>query len=70
MFLHYYFLFIDVHTACSTPNRLQTGNPCTSSSLNSPCDSFPCSQDNRPDVIWDYTSPKLPKGIQKIDFYV
>lgn len=55
----------DVHTTCSTPNRLTYGNLCGTSSLNSPSDSFPCSQENRPDVIWDYTSPKLPKGAKK-----
>ncbi|GBO19797.1 hypothetical protein AVEN_31380-1, partial [Araneus ventricosus] len=50
----------NVHSSCSTPN---SQSPRTSLRiLSSPSSSFPCSQDNRPDVIWDYTSPKLPKG--------
>lgn len=53
----------DVHSSCSTPNRLQSSTQ--SNGWNSPSDSFPYSQDNRPDVIWDYTSPKLPKGVKR-----
>ncbi|GFY54245.1 uncharacterized protein TNIN_280171 [Trichonephila inaurata madagascariensis] len=53
---------IDVHSSCSTPNSL---SPQTAMrSFGSPSSSFPCSQDH-PDVIWDFTSPKLPKGSKK-----
>ncbi|CAL1264744.1 unnamed protein product [Larinioides sclopetarius] len=52
----------NVHSSCSTPN---SQSPRTSlRTLSSPTSSFPCSQDH-PDVIWDYTSPKLPKGAKK-----
>ncbi|GFT32735.1 uncharacterized protein NPIL_111041 [Nephila pilipes] len=52
----------DVHNSCSTPNSQspQTGLR----TFSSPSSSFPYSQDH-PDVIWDYTSPKLPKGSKK-----
>lgn len=53
---------IDVHSSCSTPN---SQSPQTAMrTFSSPSSSFPYSQDH-PDVIWDFTSPKLPKGAKK-----
>ncbi|KAG8189455.1 hypothetical protein JTE90_012525 [Oedothorax gibbosus] len=53
----------DVHTSCSTP----THSPGLASRISdSPSSSFPYSQENCPDVVWDYTSPKLPsRGSRK-----
>ncbi|XP_054713199.1 uncharacterized protein LOC129222692 [Uloborus diversus] len=57
-------LGLNVSASCSTPrgHRLGTLNSC----FNSPTagSSIPCSQDS-PDVVWDYTSPKLPKGAKR-----
>ncbi|XP_035230078.1 uncharacterized protein LOC118202027 [Stegodyphus dumicola] len=56
---------IDVHTiSCSTPVSERSPQICNKN-LGSPSCSIPCSQDNYPDVIWDYTSPKLPKGSKR-----
>ncbi|GIY84207.1 hypothetical protein CEXT_694191 [Caerostris extrusa] len=53
---------IDVHSSCSTP----TQSPKTGiRNYSSPSSSFPYSQENHPDVVWDYSSPKLPKGSRK-----
>ncbi|XP_042902310.1 uncharacterized protein [Parasteatoda tepidariorum] len=67
---------LDVHTvATSTPTphrspRLQRLRQDSPRLLNSPSSSIPCSQDGHPDVVWDFTSPKLTKGSRKRDLKI
>ncbi|GFR04320.1 uncharacterized protein TNCT_667061 [Trichonephila clavata] len=53
---------LDVHSSCSTPNSQSSQTAMRT--FSSPSSSFPYSQDH-PDVIWDFTSPKLPKGSKR-----